>query len=256
VGYNDEGAVIRWMAFDIETAVREAAIALLPAPDPEPEMGPEPEADKRLTDPVKIAADLEKRRAKAVADLERRREDAIHKREDTIGRLALDPNGNRIVAIGWQTEQDDTIEVRTADERVMLETFWAYAKNRKLVGFCSRRFDLPVIIQRSRMLGVPIPDWRNLIAPYGRSRGHVDLYDEWTLDGTIKGEIPNNLLTVCALNGIAIPDDDSKGKDMAALVAAGDYAAIRQHCSRDVERTVALARCLKVIPAAVEAGVF
>jgi hypothetical protein len=43
---------------------------------------------------------------------------------------------------------------------------------------------------------------------------------------------------------------------MAALVAAGDYAAIRQHCSRDVERTVALARALKVIPAAVEATVF
>jgi hypothetical protein len=231
VGYNDEGAIIRWCCADLEAAEREDAAVYLP----------EPEADKRLTDVLKIAADIAKKRAVA--------------RE----RLPLDPNGCRIVALGFQSEYMDGPTVCAADfqsEKEMLQYFWSEARGRRLVGFCSRRYDLPVLIQRSRMLGVAIPDWRNLIAPYGRSRGHVDLYDEWTLDGTIKGEIPNNLLTVCALNGIAIPDDDSKGKDMAALVAAGDYAAIRQHCSRDVERTVALARALKVIPAAVEAPVF
>jgi hypothetical protein len=247
-----------YICFDLETKARADAIAYLPAPDPVPETAPEPEPDKRFTDPAKIAADLEKKRAKAAADLAQQREDAIRKQADRINGLALNANACEIVALGYQVDGWDAPEVLSAPagERFMLETFWRAAEGRNVVGFCSRRFDLPVLIARSRAHDLWTPDWRSLIAPYGRGRGCVDLYDEWTMDGTIKGDIPNDLITVCRMNNIAIPDDDSKGKDMAALVAAGDYAAIRQHCSRDVERTVALARALKVIPAAVEATVF
>jgi predicted PolB exonuclease-like 3'-5' exonuclease len=142
-------------------------------------------------------------------------------------------------------------------EYLMLCDFWSRAKSRRLVGYYSRMFDLPVLLQRSRMHGIAIPDWRNLLAPYGRARGHVDLFDELSFDGKRDdGVIPRRLLTYCKLFGIDVPEDDSKGSDIATLVKAGDYDAIRQHCSRDVERTVALARRLGVIPAAVEAGVF
>jgi predicted PolB exonuclease-like 3'-5' exonuclease len=142
-------------------------------------------------------------------------------------------------------------------EFTMLSEFWRWAKGRRLVGYYSRMFDLPVLLQRSRMHGIAIPDWRNLLAPYGRARGHVDLFDELSFDGKRDdGVIPRRLLTFSKLFGIDVPDDDSKGSDIATLVKAGDYDAIRRHCSRDVERTVALARKLGVIPAAVEAGVF
>lgn len=258
MGYNNENASMRWMAFDLETAGREDVIAYLPEPEPDEE----PEADGRLKDPDKILADIERKRAKLA--LERAR-----KWEARIARLSLDPNGCRILALGWQAEDDSQPRVHDAegDEYYALTGFWMLARNRTLIGFRSRTFDLPVIIQRSRLLGVTVPPlrrvasgrfekaWRLLVPPYGRSEPHhVDLYDEWTLDGLItRGEVPNNLTTVCKQLGIDIPDDDAKGKDIAALLAAGNLEAVRQHCARDVERTVALARKLGVIPAVAQA---
>jgi hypothetical protein len=248
---------MNYAAFDIETAPRDEAIAYLPAPDPEPEPGPEPEADKRLTDPVKIAADLEKKRAKAAADLEQRREEAIRKRAERINRLSLDMNGCRIVALGWQDEtltEPAVLLESVTEEREMLAAFWIQARGRTLVGFRSRTFDLPVIIQRSRLLGVPIPPWRDLLAPYGRAKRHIDLYDEATFDASRTDNVlPRGLHDWGAphLFDTGIPKDDCGGAEIAALVAAKDYVAIGLHCCRDVARTVALARALGVIPAAV-----
>lgn len=225
---------MRWLAFDIETAGREDVLAYLP----------EPQADKRLTDQAKIAADLERKRA------------------EQVEKLPLDANGNRIVALGVFLESDTEPAVNILGngldgrpgETVTLNCFWALAKGRTLIGFRSRTFDLPVIIQRSRLLGVPVPPWRELVAPYGRTNKHIDLYDEWTLDGlATRGEVPNNLTVVCRQHGIDIPEDDAKGKDVAALLASGNLEAVRQHCARDVERTVALARKLGFIPALAQA---
>ena len=86
------------IVFDLETSARADAIPYLPAPDAVPETALEPEADRRLTDPVKIAADLERKRAKAAADLAQQREDAIRKQADRINGLALNANGCEIVA--------------------------------------------------------------------------------------------------------------------------------------------------------------
>jgi hypothetical protein len=249
---------VRYLVFDIETSPRDEAIPYLPAPDPEPELGPEPEADKRLTDPVKIAADLEKKRAKAAADLEHRREEAIRKQASRINRLSLDMNGCRIVALGWQDEtmtEPAVMLTSITEERAMLAAFWIHGKGRTLVGFRSRSFDLPIILQRSRLLGVPVPPWRELLAPYGRARRHVDLYDEATFDGIRSDNgLPRGLQDWGDphLFNTGIPKDDCGGADIAALVAAEDYVAIGLHCCRDVARTVALARALEVIPAAVE----
>jgi hypothetical protein len=227
MGYNDEDGVVRWMAFDIETAGRGDVSELIP----------EPQADKRLTDPAKVKADLEKKQAEAVS------------------RLSLDPNGCDIVAIGWQIEGWDAPETLSvpADQAFMLQTFWKHAKGRRLVGFYSRQFDLPVILQRSRYLGIQIPDWRSLLAPYGRARGHVDVFDELTFDNSrADGVVPRKLTTFCKQFGVDISEDDCDGSDIAALVAAGDWEAVRQHCARDVERTVALARRLGIVPAPVD----
>ncbi len=229
MGYNDEHArtgLSKWLAFDLETDKRDEAVALVPEPEP----------DKRLSDPAKIAADLERKRAEA------------------IRRLSLDMNGCRIVALGYQTEEMAGPEIMLeseAQERTMLTHFWIVAKGSTLIGFRSRTFDLPIILQRSRLLGVPVPPWRDLLAPYGRSKRHIDLYDEATFDGIQRDNvIPRRLQTHGdpAMFNSGIPHDDCDGKDIADLVAAGDYVAIGLHCARDVDRTVALARALRIIP--------
>jgi hypothetical protein len=230
MGYNNEGAASRWLALDIETVDRDDVHGLIPEPEP----------DKRLSDPAKVAADLERKRA------------------ELIRKLSLDMNGCRIVALGWQTERDAEPVVYTPSETLpegamIWGGFWQAAKGRTLIGFRSRTFDLPVILQRSRLLGVPIPSWRDLLAPFGRSKRHVDLYDELTFDGIQKDYVIRRSLQIHGVPQLfdtGIPKDDHDGKDIAALVAAGDYAAVMQHCSRDVQRTVALARRLGIIPAA------
>jgi hypothetical protein len=170
-----------YICFDLETAAREDVSQYIP----------EPEADKRLTDPGKIAADLSK------------------KREASISRLSLDMNGCVIVAIGYQTELMDAPKVLLGDERAMLGALWAAAKGRTIIGYRSRTF-----------------------------------------------EIPRKLTTFCGLFDLDIPSDDSKGSDIAALVKAGDWGAIEQHCSRDVQRTMGIARSLGIVPTPAEVVAF
>jgi hypothetical protein len=175
----------KWICFDIETSGRTDVAHLLP----------EPEADKRLSDPVKVAADLEKKRAAQSSG------------------LSLDVNGCSIVALGYQFEEWLTPETLSipAGERFMLETFWGVAKGRTIIGYYSRLFDLPVILQRSRYLGVSIPgNWRDLLAPYGRSKRHIDLFDELTFDnGRQDGVIPRRLGMFCKQFGLDVPSDDT-----------------------------------------------
>lgn len=218
-----------WIAFDIETYGRDDVADLIPLPSP----------DGRLTDPVKKAADVERKRA------------------EQLGKLALDKNGCTVVAIGYQTDTMADPEVLSipAGEDFMVRRFFAEAKGHTLIGYASRRFDLPVLIQRARLLNVQTHlRWRDVLAPYGRSRGHVDLFDELTFDGTRDdGVVPQRLLTFCKLFRIDIPDDDSKGADIAQLVKDGNHEAIREHCKRDVQRTVALAARIGLLPTQVPA---
>lgn len=225
MGYNSEHAGLGWIAFDIETIGREDVTSLLPEPD----------HDKRLTDPAKIDADKAKKRA------------------EQIGKLSVDANGCQLVALGFQTEQMERPEVLSlpAAETFMLDTFYEHGKGRTFIGFYSRLFDLPVILQRSRYRGLAIPPWRDLLAPYGRAKRHIDLFDELTFDnGRQDGVVPRKLGTFCKQFGLDVPEDGTEGADIAALVKAGDYAAVRRHCEIDVVKTVALARALGVIKGA------
>lgn len=219
-----------WIAFDIETHGRDDVADLIPMPSP----------DGRLTDPVKKAADVERKRAEQLA------------------KLAVDANGCTVVAIGYQTSEMDEPETVSipAQEDFMVRRFFAEAKGRTLVGYCSRRFDLLVLFQRARFLNISSGlRWRDVLQPYGRSRGHIDLYDELTFDGGRDDSVvPRKLTTFCKLFGLDIPDDDAKGGDIAALVKAGDYEAIREHCKRDVMRTVGLASRLGLIEPSAREG--
>lgn len=186
--------------------------------------------DSRLKDPAKIAADIEE---KTAARLEK---------------IGLDRNVGRIVALGWWTEQNGEFYGVCRDEmeeRRALGGFWSSCKHRTIVGFNVKDFDLKYMIQRSRYLGVPHPILD--LGKYTR-KGIIDLFSELTFNDGIhdQGAMRRTLKAFCRRFGIPV-DDAIDGKDIGALVAAGDWAAVEAHVRSDVALTVKLAQRLGVV---------
>lgn len=194
--------------------------------------------DKRLTDPKKIEADI---RDKELARIEK---------------LSLDWNVGRIAALGFWTEQLGTVAYECRDEAreaEVIAAFWAMARNRNIVGFNIKGFDLRFLVQRSRYLDLRTPYLD--LGKYSR-KGIVDLYLDLTFnDGTYdQGAMRRTLHAFCKRFGIPV-EDTVVGKDVPALVSAGEWDKVIAHVTADVEATVALARKLGVIQPAMEEAV-
>jgi predicted PolB exonuclease-like 3'-5' exonuclease len=203
---------------------------------------------KNLVDPVKVAADLEKRKAAALKDYD----DALiaqhAKRQAQIDGASLDPDLGRIVAIGWQVWGEPTVQVRvcrdTGDEAHDLEMFWRdyrALRDPQLVTFSGLRFDLPYLMRRSLYLGVKCP---KLVIDRYRTN-HLDLQAVLSYNGVLTWR---SLKFYMARFGI--PDDDpTTGKDIVGMVRAGDWDGVAAHCAADVRGTAALAQRLGLIEA-------
>lgn len=206
------------LVFDLETYSDESCIEFLPEPD---------------------------------APANYKSEDAIAKykaeaRAKQIARMALDPSTCRIVAIG--TCLDGTVNVQvcpdTDVERVTLSRFWDAFDNTpsgELVGYNIVAFDLPVLLTRSRILGVPYP--KISLRKYG-SPDVKDLMLEMSFGGLVDYKSLGFWVKRLKLD---VPPDDTTGKDMAEVVAAGDWHAVAHHCSVDVLKTYALAKYLQLL---------
>jgi predicted PolB exonuclease-like 3'-5' exonuclease len=225
MGFNSENAHISPIVVDIETwPLENAADYLEPV-----------QAARNLKDPEKIKADIEQKTAE---------------RQD---KLALDCNVGRIAAIGWWTEESginaDVCKCE-GDEATMLAAFWLQSKRRDIIGFNIKGFDLRYLIQRSRYLGISYPQLD--MGKYSR-KGVIDLYLELTFYDGIhdKGEMSRSLKSFCRRFGIPV-DDTINGKDIPALVAAGEWDKVIAHVTSDVNATVALARKLGVVSPARE----
>jgi hypothetical protein len=182
---------------------------------------------KNLKDPEKVKADIEQRTAERDA------------------KLALDWNVGRIVAMGWWTERGGTSVMVCEDEQAeafALDTFWALARHRTMVGFAVKQFDLRYMVQRSRLLEVPYPSLD--LGKYSR-KGIADLYLDLTFnEGTYdQGAMRRTLKAFAKRFGIPV-NDDVQGADIPALVAAGQWDQVVAHVTSDVEITLALARKL------------
>jgi hypothetical protein len=191
-----------------------------------------PEPDARLTDPVKKAADIEKKTA------------ALHEKCST------DWNVCRIVSLAYAWD-DGPIEVELLpqeddeSEAMVLSAFWAevssrHISDRVLCGFCIRTFDLPLLIQRSRYLSVKPPPIS--LARFRRDP-IFDLYDELTFDQVRldKGVMRQSLKAFARRFGIPVPDQ-TDGADIAGLVQANNWDAVRAHNVADLELTRELAK--------------
>lgn len=173
---------------------------------------------------------------------------------EALAKAALDVDLGRIVALGTLQDGNDPI-VNIArdeqDETDILSEFWSRVTAQStysrptLVGFNCLGYDLPLMLRRSLYLGVKTPRFQ--MGKY-RHDGIEDLMLSLSFDGAVKYR---GLSFYCRRFGLDIPDESS-GKDIAALHAAGDWVEIAKHCRCDVLKTAALARRIGVL--AIEAA--
>lgn len=187
-------------------------------------------APAHYKDPEKIAA--------YIADGERTQRE----------RAALHPWTTRVVCLGWI--DNDGLETASvcrdeSAEAAALEAFWRSVMHaddrfvRPILGFNHRQYDLPVLLARSLLLNVPAP---NINLDRYRTP-HIDLMDRLTWFGAVPSR---SLHWYCRRFGLAV-DDAVKGRDIAALVAAGDWDAVEAHNRSDVRLTLALAERLGLV---------
>lgn len=191
----------------------------------------EPSAPANYKDPLKIAAFIEEAKARE------------------LSRCALNLDLCRIVAIGFASDAGEGVYVMQdeAEEASRLIEMWEIiARTPQIIGFNLLSFDLPVMIRRSQYLG---------IASVGLNldkyrTAHLDLMEFLSFRDKEKRR---SLDFYCKRFGIAIPDTTT-GKDIDALVKAGEWGAVEAHCRADVQKTAALARRVGVLAPAREAA--
>ncbi len=179
---------------------------------------------------------------------------AAYIKEATIerdNRLGLDPDLNRIVALGYHdVPHGDPIVLLCADEfeeRAALQQFWAtYAeRSTRIIGYNSEGFDLIVLAMRSLFLRVKHPEL--IIRPSWKSP-HVDIYQMLGFGGARKNQKGQRFY--CQRLGIPIYDDIT-GADVARMVAENtpeSWQKIHNHALCDLGLLRALAEWIGVVP--------
>ena len=198
-------------------------------PHPDAHQWAEPvKAARNLKDPEKIAADLAEKTAKQA---------------DEFG---LDPDMNRIVALGYHVvghaEPDVFLMRDEFEERQHLLKFWdIYRSYRdvRLVTFNGFRFDLPVLMRRSMYLDVPYP-----LLNLDRYRSeHLDLWQKLSYNGAISA---HSLKFYAKRMGFGTLDKVD-GSQIAQLVKEERWQEIHDHCLSDIGLTHALANRLGLL---------
>jgi len=164
-------------------------------------------------------------------------------------KAALYPWTARVIALGYCAAGDELPTVKVvnseAAEAAMLRDFWGRVADARtgavtpLITYNGLGFDLPVLMARSRLLGVSAPDL-NL----DRYRSpHPDMMQILTFRGAIQARS----LTWFAKR-FGLPTDDAfSGKEIAGLYEDQNWDAIKKHCESDVMLTRLLAERLGII---------
>jgi len=137
--------------------------------------------------------------------------------------------------------------MRAMSEVELLRAFWHLADAAELVvTFNGRGFDVPFLVTRSLILGVPARV--DLLSSPFSLRPHLDLY---RLLGHGRGGIGGTSLDVaCWALGIASPKGAMDGSMVAPAYARGDIEAIATYNAADVRATAAVYRhaCEHLLP--------
>lgn len=229
---------------DLETISHPDADKWLDPVEPDAELLEPIEPNHRLRDPEKVLADVARVESARAKRPQLIYDNIAAKTAKRFEKCALDPDCNRIVALGWHDIGHGSPIVRVCktedEERAALVEYWTtYGQQyTKIVGFNSARFDLVVMIMRSIYLKVKYPAM--VIYPTYRSQ-HIDLWDKLSLGGArrdVKG-----LRFYAKRLGIPIYDDIS-GADVGAMVAAGEWQKVQNHCLFDLDLTRAVGEAI------------
>lgn len=211
----------RFICLNVETVPDETALPLLAEPMPR----------KGTKDEAKIAAQIEA------------------KREAQLASMSLDPYACGIACVAWTTHEDEgAINCMSLDGFNESYLIKMVAKDlfdhRPVLTFNGRTFDIPVLATRARLLGM---NWPDLDLRRFGSTDVVDIYERLTFGDTLSnGVIPRKLHDMAARFGIDV-QDDVRGHQIGALVAAGEWEKVRHHCANNVRLTVELGRRLGIL---------
>ncbi|HEY8378476.1 MAG TPA: ribonuclease H-like domain-containing protein [Nannocystis sp.] len=118
-------------------------------------------------------------------------------------------------------------------ERELLEAFWLLASQADVVvTYNGRNFDVPFLIGRSLVHGVPARV--DLLGNPYSVRPHLDLY---RMISTGRSFGPASLDAVCWALGVESPKEGMSGADVAPAYARGELAAIASYNRGDVRAT-------------------
>lgn len=217
------------VVFDCETSPNEQkARELMPVFD---------EADIKLGN-LKDEAKIKEKIAEARASHE----------SNWMDKAALRPELAEILAIGYYHPDLGIIlkfERDLGGERELLEDFWKrhadYHKQtgEPFAGWNSNSFDVPMIVLRSRLLGVYVPAKIRQGRYFNSSMFH-DLRDDWLL-GRKETEVKSSLDYVAKAFGL--PGKNGNGKDFAKLYRANNDEAY-SYLYNDIHLTLSVARKL------------
>jgi len=150
--------------------------------------------------------------------------------EDDVTTLAVAPEGCAL--------QDPPSWLRLMSERDLLRSFWALAgKAEVIVTFNGRRFDVPFLVTRSLVHGLPAR--RDLMSKRWSLKPHLDLWELLTPQGSGG---PSKLDVVCWALEIESPKEVMDGSMVAPAYEQGDILKIAEYNRHDVRATAAVYR--------------
>lgn len=121
---------------------------------------------------------------------------------------------------------------RRGSEEAFLERTWARLRDRTLVTFHGRGFDLPVLELRSLKLGLSVPSWFSS-GRQGEAEEHQDLFELLSNGGAAPSAPLDLYAKLVGLPG----KEDVAGKDVASLYARDALDVIVGYCMSDVVQT-------------------
>ena len=130
--------------------------------------------------------------------------------------------------------------LRPMSEPDLLRAFWALAaKADVVVTFNGRSFDLPFVVARSVIHGIPAR--RDLLSQRFTIKPHLDLWE--LLNQRDRG--PSKLEVVCWALGIESPKGEMDGSKVAPAYARGEIVKIAEYNAHDVRATAAVFRKIR-----------
>lgn len=210
------------LSFDLETLPTEEFVRRTLATPYDPSTF-KPHANTK--DPDKIAAQRAEHEASHVARM-----------TEAAAKGSLSGMTGRIACWGWASRREahSTIVISESQEAVAVNDILHALNENALSTWNGRAFDLPFLLLRAVILGVPIPK--------GLQRGWFQRWEtEQHFDGCALLRWRTNdywsLEHAAQAFGVE-PISLGNGKDIAALFAAGEYEAIRSKNMQDVRRTL------------------